>query len=132
MMRAARMLDPADLTPERIDTRVTIVGDPDLFDEDLVAAVHLLATFEDGNQPCAETFVGPDRYLLWRGELTGGVVTAYEVLADRVRTRELSCVLGEPGIRALIRDEFVVRARGDVTERLTRGQWEAELAVLDR
>ena len=92
----------------RIDTRLTVMDWPAAPDDDLVEAVTGVTTFEIANDP-PDLLVDDDRrHLVWRGYLTGGLLTLYERLAAKVSGLGMSAFYADPRL------EVFVPARGDV------------------
>lgn len=114
----------------RIDTRLTVLDWPGDPDDDLVEAVAGVTMFEIANDGPAIVGDGDRRHLVWRGYLTGGLLTIYERLGRALSDLGLGAFYADPRI------EVFVPAEGDVVVLgalrypipIAREEWDARVA----
>jgi hypothetical protein len=114
----------------RIDTRLTVIDWPADADDALVDAVTSVTTFEIANDGPTVLIDGDRRHLVWRGYLTGGLLTLYERLGQTLSQLGMSAFYADPRI------EVFVPARGDVVVLgalrqpipVSRQEWDARVA----
>jgi hypothetical protein len=115
----------------RIDTRLTVIDWPADADDELIEAVTGVTTFEIANDGPSIVEDGDRRHLVWRGYLTGGILTLYERLGRTLSELGMGAFFGDPRI------EVFVPARGDVIVLgalryaipLAREDWDSRVAT---
>ena len=115
----------------RVDTRLTIANWPAFPGPDLVEAVERIATFEVANEAPAVVEDGDTNHLAWRGYLTGGLATLYEVLGAVLAEHGLGAFYADPRLEVFVPSDgdVVVLGALRVPIRLSRSEWDRRVAV---
>lgn len=115
----------------RIDTRLTVIDWPRDPDDELVDAITGVTTFEIANDGPAVVVDSERRHLVWRGYLTGGLLTLYERLGRTLSDLGLGAFFGDPRIEVFVPAEGDVIVLGALRQAIPvpRDEWDARVST---